>query len=199
MSQNRAAAVADTPASMCRRKRETACEAFRQHVDEDHQTLCDTPASATASGPSEAESAHSSAARRLSSSTLRGRYYAGACRPAPLVLLERFAARQAPHARDGAASPPSPRFGEPLQRIGARRFQHPIARDGIALSQHQRLVHERAEMIERRPLDPMRSSLATCWAASSVKPPAKTPSRRNTVRSSGVRSAWLHSSVARNV
>ena len=43
------------------------------------------------------------------------------------------------------------RFGKPLQRIGASGLQHPVARDGIALRQHQRLVHQCAEMIERRP------------------------------------------------
>ena len=43
------------------------------------------------------------------------------------------------------------RFGEPLERVRARRLQHPVARDRIAFGQHQRLVHQRAEMIERRP------------------------------------------------
>ena len=43
------------------------------------------------------------------------------------------------------------RFREPLERVGARGLEHPVTRDRIAFGQHQRLVHERAEMIERRP------------------------------------------------
>ena len=42
-------------------------------------------------------------------------------------------------------------FGEPLERIRARRLEHPVARDRIAFGQHERLVDQRAEMIERRP------------------------------------------------
>ena len=43
------------------------------------------------------------------------------------------------------------RLGEPLQRVRARGLQHPVARDRIAFGQHQRLVHQRAEVIERDP------------------------------------------------
>src|SRR5262249_38878721 len=45
----------------------------------------------------------------------------------------------------------------------------------------------------------MPSPSATCSAASSVNPPAKTESRRNTSCSSGSSSWWLQSSVARIV
>ena len=86
----------------------------------------------------------------------------------------------------GAASPSvSPASREPLERVGARRLEQAVARHRIALGEHERLVDQRAEMIERGPRVDA-SSCATCCAASSVKPPANTASRRNTVCSSGV-------------
>ncbi len=66
------------------------------------------------------------------------------------------------------------RFRKALEPVRARRFQHPVARNRIAFGQHQRLVDQRAKMVERRSTDRCAASLATCWAASSVKPPANT-------------------------
>jgi hypothetical protein len=68
--------------------------------------------------------------------------------PARFVLLEGSAASIA-----CAYAPASPHFScfdEALQRIRAW-FPASGSGDGIALSQHQRFVHQRAEVIERRP------------------------------------------------
>jgi len=44
-----------------------------------------------------------------------------------------------------------PRLAESFERVRARGFEQPVARHRIALSEHQRLVHKRPQMIKRRP------------------------------------------------
>ena len=43
-------------------------------------------------------------------------------------------------------------LAQSFQRIGPRGLQQPVTRDGVTLGQHQRLVDQRAEVIERGPL-----------------------------------------------
>ena len=48
------------------------------------------------------------------------------------------------------------RFAESLERIRPRRFEQPVTRDGVAFGEHQRLVHQCPQVIERRPLVDLR-------------------------------------------
>ena len=75
-------------------------------------------------------------------------------------------------------------FGELLQRVGARRLQQPVARAGIVrIGDDQRARHELREQVDHREFVDRTRRTRPHAAASSVKPPAKTASRRSTTRS----------------
>ena len=103
------------------------------------------------SRPSGAVSAQVSAARRLSSSAAPSLASALRHAPVPVGRLE------APKRRELRFRVPVQHrlrlagFGEPLERVGAGRLEQPVTRYRIAFGEHQRLVDQRAQMIERRP------------------------------------------------
>ena len=190
----------DVPASTCRRNARPRASPSASWKD-DHQTLYDTPSQRHASSlPSGAVSAHSSAARRLSSSAFAA---SGTVPPVARQrhssLLERLEQREQACAWRRSVACDLACFRQALERVRARGLQHPVARDRHRLRPAPATCRPARPRWSSAVQGSMRSSLATCCAASSVKPPANTPSRRNTVCSSAVSSAWLHSSVARNV
>ena len=96
---------------------------------------------------------------------------------------------------------------EPLERVGVRRFEQPIARRAVvdplaparATSERSTSMSSASSTAQASSSPASPSSATTCWINASDALPATTPRRRNTRCSRGVRKPWLHSSAARSV